>query len=338
MSLNQNQLHPAGKQVGDTWARIPLTAQVAVRLASTANLADLAAVSTTMDVATIAEGDLIWLKDQTDGSENGLYVASDIVGTSCTLSRCDPFEDGAPIFPGQAFFVAAGSANAGKTFKCTNTSAKVVGTDALTFAEVTDANDATGIPIVDAGTFTSQTTVEGALQEIYQDALTAQAAILIPIYGFREVTSGGDVGNAAAIGGVLASDTTPIMRGDSNNSAEISWATGNADPIGFSTSLPPDLDDTAAVSLELEVASGTTNAATMAVATSWNGGSEVTDSADDSATKSATPHTITATIAASDVPASAKRLTIRLTPPTHATDAISLYSARLLYKRKLLTS
>ena len=43
-------------------------------------------------------------------------------------------------------------------------------------------------------------------------------------------------------------------------------------------------------------------------------------------------------VAAAHPLASAKRLTIRLTPPAHATDAISLYSARILYKRKLLTS
>lgn len=194
------------------------------------------------------------------------------------------------------------------------------------------------VGIEDAGTFTAETDVEAALQELYQNALTTQEALLIPLYAFREVSATGDVGNIAANGGVLASDTTPVQRGDANNSAEIFWATGNADPIGYSTSLPPDLDDTANVLLELEVSSGTTNEATIDVATSWDGGAEVTDSASDSGTNSATPHTVTATVAAADVPASAKRLTIRLTPPTHATDTISLYSARILYKRKLLTS
>lgn len=337
MSLKPD-LHPAGQQVGSTWVRIALTAMITVRLASTANIADLSAVSTSLDGATIAEGDLVLLKDQSTGSQNLLYVASDLDGSTCVLSRIDPFATGAPVFPGQGFFVAAGSVNGGKTFQVTNSSAKVVGTDAITLAEASDAANAAGVPITDAGGFTSQTTVEGALQELYQDALSIQACIPINVYSFREVSAGGDVGNVAANGGILASDTTPIMRGDASSSAEISWATGDVDAIGTSFSLPPDLDDTANVSLELEVASGSTDAATMGVATSWNGGSEVTDSADDSGTKSATPHTITATIAAADVPASAKRLTIRLTPPTHGSDAISLYSARLLYKRKLRTS
>jgi len=164
--------------------------------------------------------------------------------------------------------------------------------------------------------------------------LNGTRTIPIPLGAWREVTSGGDVGNVAAIGGVLASDTAPILRGDSNNSWEISWATGNVDPIGVQVPIPYDLDDTANVTLHLAVYSGSSDAATMGVASSWDGGSEVTDSADDSGTKSATRHVITATIAAADVPASASHVTLRLTPPTHATNAIQLCSSWLSYTPK----
>jgi hypothetical protein len=88
------------------------------------------------------------------------------------------------------------------------------------------------------------------------------------------------------------------------------------------------------VTLHLAVYSGSSDAATMGVASSWDGGSEVTDSADDSGTKSATRHVITATIAAADVPASASHVTLRLTPPTHATNAIQLCSSWLSYTPK----
>lgn len=217
-------------------------------------------------------------------------------------------------------------------------SADAVTSFANLLAGTANGEGASLVGIEDAGSFTAATTVEAALAEIYQDLKSAQAHILVPIYALREVNATGDVTNTAGGGGVLSSDTTPVMRGDANNSAEIFWTTGNADPIGFSTSLPPDLDDTANVLVELEVSSGATDAATFGVASSWNGGAEVTDSASDALTLSATPHTITATIAAADVPASSKRLTLRLTPPAHATDTISVYSVRILYKRKLRTS
>jgi len=191
----------------------------------------------------------------------------------------------------------------------------------------------------DSGSKTSAATVADALDELYLDRLSTQRGIPINLGAWREVNATGDVGNVAAIGGVLASDTAPILRAESTtNSWEISWAAGNVDPIGVQVMLPPDLDDAQDAFLDLIVHSGTTDAATMAVATSWNGGSEVTDSASDSATKSATRHTITATIAAADIPASSTHLTIRLTPPHHATNAIQLVGSTLRYTPKLITS
>lgn len=194
------------------------------------------------------------------------------------------------------------------------------------------------VSIEDAGAFTATTTVEAALQEIYQDLKSSQVSIPINIYSFREVSASGDVGNIVANGSVLASDTTPIMLGDANNSAEIQWATGNADPIGTSFMLPNDIDPTGNVTLDLDVYSGTTDAATFTVATSWNGGAEVTDTADDSSTKSASSHLVTATIAAADLPSTPRRVTIRLTPSAHATNTVSLLGARLNYRRKPRTS
>jgi hypothetical protein len=163
-------------------------------------------------------------------------------------------------------------------------------------------------------------------------------SVPINLHSFREVNATGDVSNIAGNGGILASDTTPVLDADANNSHEITWATGNADPIGTSFALPADFDDTLDAVLELDVSSGAADAATMDVRTSWNGGAEVTDSASDAATKSATPHAIKATIATADIPAGSKRVTIRLTPPAHATNTITLYSARLNYFKKVVSS
>ncbi len=156
-------------------------------------------------------------------------------------------------------------------------------------------------------------------------------AILLSLVNFREATAG-DPGAIAAVGGLLASDSTPALSGTGATvSQQVSWATGNTDQILIDTSLPEDFDARDDVVLELFVSSGTTNPATFTVLTSWDGGASVTDTATDSA-QSATVHKITATIAAGDIsPKLPSFVSIALTPAAHAADAIVLKAARLLY-------
>lgn len=152
----------------------------------------------------------------------------------------------------------------------------------------------------------------------------------VSVYDFCEVSSGGDVGNIAAIGGRLASDSTPILRGDAAETAEISWATGNADLIGYQIPLQAAVTG-GDITVELDVYSGSTDAATFAVESAFDGATVVVDSADDAATKSATRHTITATIAAADVPDGCKQMTLMLTPGAHATNTTQLLGCRVSY-------
>lgn len=166
------------------------------------------------------------------------------------------------------------------------------------------------------------------------DGTVGSGFVGVSLQQLREVSSGGDVGDITANGGVLASDTTPIARADANGSHELSWATGNVDQVGCEIALPPDLDDAQDVVLALQVYSGSTDAATFSVRTSWDGGAEVTDSADDSGTKSATRHEITATIGAADIPADPTTVSLRLIPPTHATNAIQLCGVQLRYAKE----
>lgn len=196
------------------------------------------------------------------------------------------------------------------------------------------------VGVEDAGAFTAAGNVEAALAELYQHIKSVSAACVpLDLDSWREVDSSGDYGAIAANGGVLASDTTPILRADAAESAEISWATGNVDAIQRQFMVPPHADLTAAATLELWVYSGATDAATFTVETSWDGGAKVTDSADDAATKSASTHKITATIAAADIPDTATRCTICLIPTNaHATDAYQIVGARLLFKGKALTA
>jgi hypothetical protein len=226
--------------------------------------------------------------------------------------------------------------------------AVVVGTSGTTAARctATDSNSwavevvgvtsggASEIGIADNGSYTAQTTVEAALQEIYARLTSTYGQVDIPLHCFRKVDADGDVGNVAAAGGILASDTTPIMEGaGTTNAQRINWATTVVERIASSVVLPFDFDDTADCAVGFVVASGTTNDFDATVVTNWNGGADVTDTVVD--TGSATVHTAEATVATADVPAGARCVSVSITPPAHATDAYHLYGAYVRYKRKL---
>lgn len=196
---------------------------------------------------------------------------------------------------------------------------------------------AADVGIADSGGFTSQTTVEAALAELYQHVLSTQIVVPISLASLREVDSNGDVGNTSAIGGVLASNTTPILRSGSTESFEVFYAANDVDVTSIGISLPADLDDTADAYVDLYVQANTTDQApTFTVGSSWQAGTQVTDSA--TAVTSTAVQTITATISSGDIPASTTFVTLQFTPAAHGTSAFQLHGARLRYKGKLLTS
>ncbi len=181
---------------------------------------------------------------------------------------------------------------------------------------------------------TDRTNVEHVIADILTNLYHVSGGFVdLPLNGWREVSSDNDVANAAGNGGILASDTTPIARGNADGGMELYWATGDVDAIGCSVALPADLDTTANLLLDLMCVGGTTNAPSFTVATNFDRGSAVSDTA--AGTAVAGLQTATATIAAADVPLGASALTIRLTPGTHAADAFLLSAARLRYTRRL---
>lgn len=162
-----------------------------------------------------------------------------------------------------------------------------------------------------------------------------QRKVGVPIESLRLVSSDDDVGNIAAIGGVGASDADPVFAGDAAGGFKWTWANGaHVGALGFSVSLADDFDGSRDVTLELELGSGTTDAFDCGVATTWDGGTAVADAASDTATKSATRHTVSVTIDKADVPDSAKSVTVRLTPPAHATNGFVLYRVAMKHYTK----
>lgn len=106
-----------------------------VQAASTANVASLASDlqnGDTLDGVTLSAGQLVLLKNQSDPTENGIYV----VNTGGT--RWAP-ESGNALarWAGVGYFVVAGDTNKNKLFINTNLQSHVYGSDDVTFAEFT---------------------------------------------------------------------------------------------------------------------------------------------------------------------------------------------------------
>lgn len=109
-----------------------------VRCASTANgtLSTAFANGQTVDGITLATGDRILLKDQTSGSQNGLYTVN---ASGAPTRAFDMDQDTTTSVPaeevmGAVIYVIAGTTNGGTSWRNTNTSAPTLGTTALTFA------------------------------------------------------------------------------------------------------------------------------------------------------------------------------------------------------------
>jgi hypothetical protein len=196
------------------------------------------------------------------------------------------------------------------------------------------------VSIADSDGFTTTATVEAALAELYQNAISIQGFIPISLMSLREVSTMA-VGNIAANGGILASDTTPILQpvnGATAGAQEVAWASSNNDPVAFQISLPPDLDDTADLVLHTRIKSaGTSDAVGFTVTSYFNEtGAAVSDTSETNQT--ATWGEKVTTIAAADVPAGAQTLTVSLTPVAHTTDIMHLSALWLEYKTKIKTA
>jgi len=120
-----------GVTVSDIVKGQGLTSRRAVRVATTANgtLATAFANGQVIDGVTLVTGNRILLKDQTTGTQNGVYVVT--VGLP---TRADDFRLGESV-GSVVYFVNEGTTNGKLEFRCTNNDASdVVGTDALVFS------------------------------------------------------------------------------------------------------------------------------------------------------------------------------------------------------------
>lgn len=157
----------------------------------------------------------------------------------------------------------------------------------------------------------------------------------VPLASVRELSSGSFI-NAAGNGGLLASDTSPILNtinGDTDGAWRVQWAASNSDLVGFQVPLPPDLDEAANVEIHFRAAmAGATDTPVISADSYFDEGDTKVE--DDSAAVTGTTFAeYTITIAAADVPAGAQTLSVELTPGAHTTDALYITSIWVEYTR-----
>jgi hypothetical protein len=107
-----------------------LDVKESVRVATTANItiaSDLN-VGDTIDGVTLADGDRVLVKDQSSGSENGIYVAG------ATPARAADFDEDSEVTAGAFFFVEEGS-QADSGFVVSTDNDITVGSTAITFTQ-----------------------------------------------------------------------------------------------------------------------------------------------------------------------------------------------------------
>ena len=112
-----------------------------VRLATTANgtLGSAFANGQSVDGTTLSTGDRILLKNQTTGSENGIYT----VNASGAPTRATDFDENAEVTSGAFVFVEAGTQNADSGFVLTTDGSITVGSTALAFTQFSGAGSFT---------------------------------------------------------------------------------------------------------------------------------------------------------------------------------------------------
>ena len=134
-----------------------LRTRIIAECASTANVAISSALEAgdAIDGVTLVAGDRVLLKDQSTGSENGLYIA---VASGAGAASRDPQFNSITEISGQMVVVNQGTANDNKIFLCTTNSDATLGSTSITYSVITPSNSGTVTSVV-AGTGLSGGTI-----------------------------------------------------------------------------------------------------------------------------------------------------------------------------------
>lgn len=279
-----------------------------------------------------------------DAGEQAIGYCTQAVASGCLVSIKTINYPGTRIaIAGEAFAVNATlySAADGKVADTSSGSAVGLAVQAATadgdYVEIVDfavlSTTAATVSIADAGTFTAETDVEGATQEIYQHIVSAQKVIPLPLTTFME----GDGTNTVAYMGPATTPVLDMLNGDTDSALSLTWAASNNDPVIVQAIIPPDFDVASDLVLHMRGKSGgATDTPVFALDTYFNEGDTKVE--DSSAALTASYAEFIATIAAADIPAGAQTVTIEMTVGAHTTDTAIITAAWIEYTGTVLAS
>ena len=220
-----------------------------VRVATTANgtLATAFANGQTVDGVSLSTGDRILLKDQSTGSENGIYT----VNSSGAPTRATDFDADSEVTGGTFFFVEEGTTNADNGFVMTNDGTVTVGTTALTFTQFSGAGQVIAGDALTKSGNTLNVGVDDSSIEISSDALRVKASgitnamlagsidLTAKVTGALPVGNGGTGLTSIAKGSVLvanSANTLSALDGGGSNDGILTY-TASSDTLAFATAV-----------------------------------------------------------------------------------------------------
>lgn len=156
-------------------------------------------------------------------------------------------------------------------------------------------------------------------------SLLRQRVIPISLADLREIVAN-DIPNTAANGGLLASDTTPILQrtnGATDPKLRVSWAAGNVDPVSFDVPTPQDIQPKADIFVDLWLQMGGATD-TPVVGVDLREGVGDANFGGNTAALSATLRKLSVRGKGSNVFGNTPGFTVTITPAAHATDALRL--------------
>ena len=186
-----------------------------------------------------------------------------------------------------------------------------------------------------SGAVTAAKIGSGEVTAVKLSATLKTGYIGLPITTAREIVTNA-IPNAAAIGGLLASDTTPILarvNGATDKKLRLDWAASNSDAITFDVAYPADLDDTAILTVCILAAmNGVTDTPTVAI-NFFEGVGDTNAGGNTAAVTGTTVAKYSRAIAAADVGVAPNAASIEIVPGTHTTDKLYVYGAWIEYTR-----
>jgi phage-related tail fiber protein len=238
------------------------------RAATTGSIADLAAgAPDTLDGITLAVGDRVFVKDQADGSANGLYAVETLgTGADGIWVRAPDADNALEVTANFTVAVEEGTENADSVWLCTTDAPIALGTTVLTFKRLitqteldahtalaatttvtghvklaTNAETVTG---TEAGKATTPAGVSAAVYYYVSEHAAVAASETevghVELATEEEAVAGEDTEKAVTSAGLAAAVSVHADRTD--NPHGVTAAQAGADPVGSATAVQANLE------------------------------------------------------------------------------------------------